>query len=334
VAEILTQKDLDALILSLTVDDSPGGGSGTEKASKPQHLVRVYDFRRPDKFSRDQIRTVEMLHENIARLTSTYLAAQMRSLVNVVVSSVDQLTFEEFIKLIPNPSHISTITLEPLKGSMFMVIETPIALVMVDRLFGGPGTVIQASRPLTEIEMAIMERLSKGILQQVRESWESLVPVDPKIDATGSNPSFIEGASSNEMTVVVKFDVRLGKALGAITLCIPFVTIEPILPKLSAKNWFTQARREMQQRAGDDMVQKRLGAVEVDVIARLGKADLPVEDILDLGVGDVIQLESRVMDEITVLVEDRVKYKATPGRSGTRLCFRINRVIREDEFNG
>jgi flagellar motor switch protein FliM len=333
VAEILTQKDLDALILSLTADEPLAAGVPEKGPKQKPHLVRVYDFRRPDKFSRDQIRTVEMLHDNIARLCSTYVAGQVRSLCTVTVSSVDQMTFEEFIKLIPNPSYISTVTLEPLKGRMFMVLDGVISLVIVDRLFGGPGLMSGPSRPLTEIEMAIMGRVANGILSQMKESWVSLVSIEPKLEETSSNPTFIDGGSSNEMTVVVRFDIKIGKAAGTITFCLPFIVMEPVLPRLSAKNWFTQARRE-QGGATDGAVSGRIQRIQVDMVAQLGKATLPVQEILDLEVGDVIELEQRVMDEITILVEDRRKFKATPGRSGQRLCFRINHVLREEDENG
>jgi flagellar motor switch protein FliM len=333
VAEILTQKDLDALLLSLTPDDD-SAASGHEKGAKQKpHLVRVYDFRRPDKFSRDQIRTVEMLHDNIARLCSTYVAGQVRSLCTITVSSVDQMTFEEFIKLIPNPSYIATVTLEPLKGRMFFVIDGLISLIVVDRLFGGPGQPSGASRPLTEIEMAIMGRLANGILSQMKESWASLVSIQPKLEETSSNPSFIDGGSSNEMTVVVRFDVKIGKASGTISFCLPFIVIEPVLPRLSAKNWFAQARREQGAGAGAATA-GRIQKIEVDMIAQLGKAMLSVQEVLDLEVGDVIQLEQRVIDEITILVEDKRKFRAIPGRSGQRLCFRVDRVLREEDENG
>ena len=215
-----------------------------------------------------------------------------------------------------------------------MVTDTTVSLVIVDRLFGGPGTVLGPARPLTEIEMAIMARVTNGLLAQVRESWASLMPVEPKLESTSSSPTFIESGSSNEMTVVVKFEVRIGKATGNITFCLPFIVIEPILPKLSAKNWFTQVRREAGP-ADDATRGSRVAGIEVDLVAQVGKARLPVSEILSLEVGDVIQLEQRVMDEIIVMVEGRPKFTATPGRSGKRLCFRINRVIREeDQGNG
>lgn len=332
--EILSQKDLEALILSLTAEENkPSDRARKIGSAHKRHLVRVYDFKRPDKFSRDQIRTVEMLHDNIARLASTFLSAQVRSMVSVVVASVDQMTFEEFIGLLPNPSYVATVSMDPLKGNMFMAIDIPVALAMVDRLFGGPGTAPGRVRPLTEIELTIVDKISKGLLSSVRESWASLVALELKIEQSTSNPTFIQNVPSNEMTVVVRFDVKMGKVTGALTFCLPFVSIEPILPKLSARNWFTVLRREA-ARTEELTVLERLGSVELELVAMLGKAELTVRDILRLEPGDVIQLESRVNDSIEVKVGGRSKFRAKPGRTGSRLCFKVMEVIKEDEANG
>lgn len=332
--EMLTQKDLDALILSLVADEPEPGAKRPDSVSQHhRRLVRVYDFKRPDKFSRDQIRTVEMLHENIGRQCSTYLAAQVRAMASCTVSSVDQMTFEEFTKLLPNPSFVATVNMEPLKGNMFIALDIAIALVMVDRLFGGPGVPVGSSRPLTEIETAIVERLTNGILSQVRECWGSLVAVDPKIEATTSNPSFIQNIGANEMSVVVRYDIKIGKTLGSLILCIPFVTMEPVLPKLSAKNWLTVLRQKTQG-ADTGAVMKRLVAVDLDLVASLGKTALTVREILDLEPGDVIRLDSRVTDEISVYVASRLKFLAIPGRVGKMLCFQVSRVLKEDDVRG
>ncbi len=336
-AEILSQQDLDALILSLTAEDKPQPSDQKKREARHSHhkrLVRVYDFRRPDKFSRDQIRTVEMLHETIARLGSTYLAAQVRSMVNIVLSSVDQMTFEEFVSSLDNPTYVATVTMEPLKGNMFVAVDLPIAFVMVDRLFGGSGATSQVSRPLTEIETAIIDRLTQGLLGTVREAWAFLVSIDPRIQSTASNPSFIQNAVANEMTIVVRYDVRVAKSLGAITLCIPFVSIEPILPKLSAKNWFTVLRSASSEKNEEDALAGRLQLVEANVIAQLGKAALTVRDVLSLEPGDIIQLESRVKDEMLVMVENCPKFAATPGRTGQRMSFRVTRQLKEEDVRG
>jgi len=328
--DILTQKDLDALIVSLMDKDRAQaagpveGGSGSKGG-----LVRVYDFKRPDKFSRDQIRTVEMLHENIARLCSTYLAAQVRSMATIAVASVDQMTFEEFTGILPNPGYIATIGMEPMKGSMFLSLDIPVALVMVDRLFGGPGLVRDVDRGLTEIEMAIVNKLMDGILSSVKEGWRSLAAVEPKLESVASNPSFVQNIAANEMTVVIRYDMRVGKALGYMTFCIPFMALEPVLPRLSARNWFG-APRQNPGKADTDVLLARLKSIEVSVSAELGRAWLRVRDILQIEPGDIIELESRVARPVRVMVENRPKFLATPGRSGKKLCVRIDSLIKED----
>jgi flagellar motor switch protein FliM len=330
VPEILTQKDLDALILSLLDSEKEQDAGSKERGSAPgRKPVRVYDFRRPDKFSRDQIRTVEMLHENIARLCSTYVAAQVRAMTTIAVSSVDAMTFEEFAALLPSPGYIATINMEPLKGQMFISLDIPVALVMVDRLFGGPGLVRDVGRGLTEIEVAIVNKLLDGILSSVREGWSVLAAVTPKLDSVAQNPSFLQNIAASEMTVVIKYDMKVGKALGSMTFCIPFMALEPVLPRLSARAWFGSPRHAPGKTEMETLL-SRLKAVDVSLSVELGHACLCMRDVLEMEPGDVIELESRATGPVKVLVEGRPKFLATPGRAGKRLCIRIESLIKED----
>ena len=328
--DMLTQKDLDALIVSLLDNERAQGKGGAEGGDGSKGgLVRVYDFRRPDKFSRDQIRTVEMLHDNIARLCSTYLAAQVRSMTTIAISSVDQMTFGEFTGLMANPGYIATVGMEPMKGSMFVSLDIAVALVMVDRMFGGPGLVRDMDRGLTEIEMAIVNKLMNGILSSVKEGWKALCAVEPRLESVASNPSFVQNIGSSESTVVIKFDMRVGKALGSMTFCIPFVALEPVLPRLSARTWFGALRQSLGKDSADALL-SRLKSIEVAVSAELGHAWLRMRDILQIEPGDVIELESKVAGPVKVMVEGRPKFLATPGRSGKRLCVRVDSLIKED----
>ncbi len=239
--EVLSQDEIDQLLTAISA-----GEIATEEVHQPtdQRKIKIYDFKRPDKFSKDQIRTVSIMHETFARLTTTSLSAQLRSLVHVHVASVDQLTYEEFIRSIPNPTTLAVINMDPLKGSAILEIDPAITFSIIDRLFGGPGGGGQV-HPRAHRHRAVGHggdhRADAG--QPARGVEHGHRPAAAPGAASRPTPSSRRSCRPSEMVVLVTLETKVGEVEGMMNLCIPYLTIEPIISKLSAQYWYSSVRR-------------------------------------------------------------------------------------------
>jgi flagellar motor switch protein FliM len=324
--EILSQDEIDALLTAI----STGEVDTTEyNANQDQRKVKIYDFRRPDKFSKDQIRTLQMMHETFARLTTTSLSAQLRALVSVHVASVDQLTYEEFVRSIPNPTTLAVINMDPLKGSGVLEIDPSITYTIIDKLFGGVGESTRITRELTDIEISVMEGIIVRILGNLREAWANVIDLRPRLGNIETNPQFALIVPHNEMVVLITLETKVGEVEGMINLCIPYMAIESIIPKLSAQYLFSSVRRDTTDEHAA-IVQSRLENIELSLKAELGEVEVTTQEILNLRIGDVIKLpNTKINSDINLRVGNRKKFKCTPGRVGNRLAVQIGETINE-----
>ena len=327
-AEVLSQDEIDQLLSAISA-----GEISTEEVHQPkdQRKIKIYDFKRPDKFSKDQIRTVSIMHETFARLTTTSLSAQLRSLVHVHVASVDQLTYEEFIRSIPNPTTLAVVDMDPLKGSAILEIDPAITFSIIDRLFGGQGEGAKFSRELTDIEQSVMEGIIVRVLGNLRESWSTVIDLRPRLGGIETNPQFAGIVPPSEMVVLVTLETKVGEVEGMMNLCIPYLTIEPIISKLSAQYWYSSVRRGTTTE-NLNILRDRLSTVSVTLSAEVGNMDIPVRDVLALRPGDIIRLDSvRVADPMPLKVGDRKKFQCRPGVLGNKLAVQIVKKLEEIE---
>jgi flagellar motor switch protein FliM len=325
-AEVLSQDEIDQLLSAISA-----GEISTEEIHQPrdQRKIKIYDFKRPDKFSKDQIRTVSIMHETFARLTTTSISAQLRSLVHVHVASVDQLTYEEFIRSIPNPTTLAIIDMDPLKGSAILEIDPAITFSIIDRLFGGQGEGAKFSRDLTDIEQAVMEGIIVRILGNLRESWSTVIDLRPRLGGIETNPQFAGIVPPSEMVVLVTLETKVGEVEGMMNLCIPYLTIEPIISKLSAQYWYSSVRRGTTPE-NLNILRERLATVAINVIAEIGNMDIRVRDVLALRQGDIIRLDSvRVSDPMLLKVGDRRKFTCRPGVLGNKMAVQVIRKLED-----
>lgn len=281
--------------------------------------VRAYDFRRPDRFSKEQLRALYMVHENVARAMGTVLSAFYRSLVQVAVRELRQVTYAEFIESVPAPGVVAVLALPPLDGRALLDLDPHLAFPLLDRMFGGPGEPLSQLRPLTDIEQIVIRRVLEALARELAVSWSQLAAVQAAVEAVEVNPRFLQLAAPNEVVLAVELSTQLGPHQGLIRLGLPFMLLEPVLPRLSFGQWFGAKR----QQARPETVEEHLRRVEVTVSACLGRARLRLRDLLELEVGDVIQLGRRRGEPVEVLVEGRPKFRADPGRVGERLALRI-----------
>ncbi len=318
--EVLSQEEIDQLLQAI----SSGDTEDTDfKPVNDTRKIKIYDFKRPDKFSKEQIRTVSIMHETFARLTTTSLSAQLRSLVHVHVASVDQLTYEEFIRSIPTPTTLAVINMDPLKGNAVLEIDPAITFSMIDRLFGGTGQGAKVSRDLTDIEQSVMEGIIVRILANMREAWTQVIDLRPRLGQIETNPQFAQIVPPSEMVVLVTLETKVGEEEGMMNFCIPYLTIEPIISKLSSQFWFSSVRRSSTTQYLGTLKEK-LSDVDMDVVAEIGTINMPIRDVLALKVGDVVRLSTvRVGDPLSLSVGNKKKFYCQPGVVGKKMAVQV-----------
>ncbi|MBB6481948.1 flagellar motor switch protein FliM [Spirochaeta isovalerica] len=330
--EVLSQDEIDQLLTAISTGDMDS--EDTQQVADRKN-IKIYDFKRPDKFSKEQIRTVSIMHETFARLTTTSLSAQLRSLVHVHVASVDQLTYEEFIRSIPSPTALAVINMDPLKGSAILEIDPAITFTIIDRLFGGTGEGSKVNRELSEIEQSVMESIIVRILGNMREAWSQVIDLRPRLGQIETNPQFAQIVPPTEMVVLVTLETKVEDVEGMMNFCIPYLTIEPIISKLSAQYWYSSVRRGATTE-NLNILRERLATIGVTMVAEVGSMNLPVRDVLSLTQGDIIRLQNtRVTDPMVLKIGNRPKFECRPGVVGSKVAVQITKKledVQQDDF--
>lgn len=324
--EVLSQDEIDQLLTAISTGDIE-----TEDVSQAadQRKIKIYDFKRPDKFSKEQIRTVSIMHETFARLTTTALSAQLRSMVHVHVASVDQLTYEEFIRSIPNPTTLGIINMDPLKGSAVLEIDPAVTFTIIDRLFGGKGEGVKVSRDLSDIEQSVMEGIIVRILGNLREAWSQVIDLRPRLGQIETNPQFAQIVPPTEMVVLVTLETKVGEVEGMMNFCIPYLTIEPIISKLSAQYMYSSVRSGATTE-NLNILRERISTIDVPVVAEVGSMNLTVREVLQLRAGDVIRLPNvSVGDSMVLKVGNREKFLCRPGIVRNKVAVQIVRKLED-----
>lgn len=325
-SEILSQSEIDALLSALQSGEVDVEAIKHDENNKK---IRVYDFKRPNKFSKDQLNTIEAIYDNFCRLLTTYLSATLRSRIITKVASVDQVTYEEFVRSIPNPTILNIFSMPPLEGKAILEINPVIGYSIIDRLFGGPGLSTIKGRPLTEIEKSVMERISERILSLFRESWGSLSVIDAILESIEINPQFSQIVSPLEMVVIVTINVQIGETEGFLNICIPCLMLEPISMKLNTRFWFTTTISRLSLEDRSQQVKNIIEKTYLPVSAVIGKNTISVREFLELQVGDVITLEQKKEKDIEVFVGTSKKFRAKPGLINEKIAMKITKVYEE-----
>lgn len=325
--EVLSQSEIDALLAALSAGEMSADELKKEEAEKK---VKVYDFKRALRFSKDQIRSLTRIHENFARLLTTFFSAQLRTYVQISVASADQLPYEEFIRSIPKMTILTIFEVPPLDGRVLLEVNPNIAYAMLDRVLGGRGMSLNKIENLTEIETKIMSNLFEKAFSNLGEAWESVADMEPMLTDFEVNPQFLQMVSPNETVVVISLNTQIGDISGMINICIPHVVLEPIIPKLSVHYWMQTQKKEREPEEVATL-QKRLKQTKVPMIAQLGTSTISVQEFLQLSVGDVIQLDQTVRDPLVIKVGDVPKFIGQPGKMNKRLAVQILDVIKGED---
>lgn len=321
-AEVLSQGEIDALLSAL----SSGEIEPDELPEEERQKVKPYDFRSPQKFSKDHIRTLELIHDNYARIISNYLSAQIRTNVKIEIQSVEQITYEEFIRSIPTPTILTIFKMNPLEGSILFETNPQFVFQIIDILLGGKAEENYKTREFTDIDKNIITQINKGLIDNLKLAWEDVLEIDTEIEGIETNPALNQTLAPKEPVALVTFSVELGGNSTFINICIPYLSIEKFLDKLVVQYWFQQNEEEVLTESRQKL-KNRLDVVDVSLGAVLGKSSLTVEDFLQLTIGDVIMLDNKYDNAIKILVENEESFYAKPGIIGKNRGVKILDII-------
>lgn len=328
VSEVLSQAEIEALLGSMAESDQSAGPTGegapTRGALRTATAFEIYDFRRPDKFSKDQLRTLQMLHETFARLAGTGLSAYLRSQTNIDLISLEQVPYEEYLRSI-NQSVFTVMSLPPLSGQAVLEIEFELVFTMIDRLLGGPGRTVPRT-VLTDIERPLVKQMIERLFLALKTAWEGVVIVNPGIEGMETSAQFVQIAPPTDIVVNMLFEVRIGQVRGAMSLCIPYLVLKPITAKLSAQKWFVNSSRKASGTSRRSLGY-HVGQSPVECSVRLGKVRLAVKDFLRLQQGDILRLDQKTDDDLMMLVSDTPKFEGKPALVGKKVVFNVTQPL-------
>lgn len=282
--------------------------------------VRRYDFRVPDKFPKDMLRQVHHLHEGMARTLTTSLSAQLRSAVRVEDAVAEQRTYQEFVAEASDPAILAVFTAQPLHGNALLEIDPVVAFPILDRLLGGTGEAAGPPRPVTEIELTVIQRVLNAALDQWRDAWAHVMPMQLRVLGVETNPLFAQLLGPNEIVLAVSLTCAVGRREGRLRFCFPQTMIEPLMQRLAARQWIVTAGQVPGTRATE--LRRELAGAPVPLAVEIGRARLPLGRVLSLAPGDLLPIGA-VSQPARVLVRGRPKFRGRVGISDGRLAVQV-----------
>ena len=325
-ADVLSQNEIDNLLKQLSSGELDV--EGIEET--PSVKVKEYDFSRPAKFSKEHLRTLEIIFEHFGRLLSSNLPAYFRKNVQVEVMNSEAVIYSEFSNALSNPVLLGIVNMSPLQGNIIMEIATNIGYAIIDRMLGGFGEPLDKMRDFSEIELSVLERIFNIIIDLLREPWKNVIEITPYLERIETNSQFAQILSPSEMIAVVTININIGGVEGLMNVCLPYITLEDIMDKLNTKYWFSTMQAKDEQ-SYSEFIETVINKALIPISAELGTSTIMVMDFINLQVGDIIKLNKKVEDELDVYVGNIVKFKALPGSSEKKYAVKVTEIIREEE---
>lgn len=333
-SDVLDQSEVDALLAAVDT-----GGAGQKESpptvfsgkGKSQLEVQVYDFKRPERVSKDQMRALEALHEGFGRNFGAAISGYLRTIIEVSVAHIEQLTYSEFIHSLPNPTCFNLLKAEQLDGQLCLEISPLIIYPIIDRLLGGSNAeLFIPQRPLTQIEQRLVQRITDRATHHLSEAWSNLTKVTFRVDDFESNPQLVQIVPPNETVVVVGFELKMGSRAGTMALCIPYNVIEPIMSMLATQNWFSYQRKGSQ----DDHLRRltqNVSNAPVEMRAFLAQTTIKLNDLLTLQEGDLITTEKECTQDVLIQIEGKKKFLAQIGQYRGKRAVRLTKILQQGE---
>lgn len=326
--DILSQNEIDDLLAQLIAGEI---NANELKTGKDEKKVKKHDFKRPSKFAKEHLRTLQIIQENYARLITNFLSGYLRTLVQIDVISMEALQFSEFTNSIANPAVLAIVNFSPLPGNIILDLSPTLAYALIERMLGGRGGgKIEKIRTFTEIEIAILMRTISQMLTYMREPWENVVELNPTLNTIETNAQFVQIINPTEMVALATFNVKIGEVEGFMNLCIPHMVLEPVMEKLSTKIWFSMIEKGTDEETKMS-IEKKVSETEVPVTAVLGRTYLTVSEFLELQPGDVLQLDTPVDGDIQVMVGSLHKFHGKPGVKNKKIAVKVTGIVRRED---
>lgn len=328
-SKILSQWEIDALLNSVGGEEAAPSGP-VHTATTEQRPVKLYDFRRPDKFSKDHIRAIQNVHETFARLTSSSLTSYLRAGTQVHLTSVEQVVYDEYIQQLASPTVVNLVEMQPLAGRIVVEMNMNISLAMLDRMMGGTGRAGARRGELTDIELALIRSLSSTVVGGLREAWSMAVDLQPVLADTVLSAEFVQAALPGDIAALLLLEVQTLGVSGMLSICIPHPVIEPIMDKLSTQLWLSSSRKAD---ALDDRqkLEHRMRDVQLPIAVELGGTSISVRELISLQEGDVIRLDRASEADLTILVGDQPRFLGRPGILSGNRAIQVTGAIRQPD---
>ncbi len=339
--DILSQAEVESLLSTMGGVAGPAASRASDDApdseradiGRPREKVTPYDFKRPERVGKEQMRALQTMHEGFGRNFGAALSSLLRNIVEVKLTSVDQLTYSEFVFSLENPTCFNLINAPPLEGQLILDINPSLLFPIIDRMLGGGTTAATAARrPLTEIELRLVARITDLFLTEMRSAWMNVIELDLAVDRVESNPQLVQIVPPNEVVVLVSFELSIGAVRGMMNLCLPFNTIERIGAKLSANSWVTYGKKPASAEALQQLG-NRIGGAAVEMVVELASTQISTRDLIGLRVGDIIDTEKDCRAPLLVVVEGRPKFEASPGAFKGRKAICITQPYEKQNVN-
>jgi flagellar motor switch protein FliM len=327
-SKTLSQWEIDALLNSIGSDDSTTGGGGAVGVlpSIPERTIKLYDFRRPDRFSKEHIRAIQNIHETFARVTASSLSSYLRSATTVSLSSIEQVVYDEYIHQLANPTLVNLVELQPLAGRILVEMNMNLGLAMLDRMMGGAGQVTAGRNELTDIEMALLRSLGATISAGLKDGWTAVADLQPVLVETVLNADMVQAALPGDIAVLLLFEVRTLGLSGTISICVPHPVIEPLMDRLNTQAWFSSSSHK--SGSDDDLarISDGIRGAQLPITVELGSTSITVGELLDIRAGDVIRLDRGVDGELPILAGKRARFVGRPGILGGNRAIQVTGV--------
>lgn len=324
--DVLSQKEIDDLLKAF----STGELDADEFKETKDVVVKNYDFSRPSKFSKEHLRTLEIIFEHFGRLLSTHFPAYIRVNAQIEVVNSEAIVYAEFTNALSNPVLLGMVDFSPLDGNVIIELSDTIGFAIVDRMLGGPGLPMDKTRNFTEIELVILERIFTMITNQLAEPWANVVELEPRFSRIETNSQFAQVISPNEMVALITMSIKIGSVEGMMNVCIPYTVVEPVIERLNTKYWYS-TMEEHGDESYKGFVEAAIAKARIPLKVLLGKSVISVNDYINLTKGDTIILDKKVSDELDVYVGNIFKFTGMPGESSDAYAIKISSVIREGE---
>jgi len=325
-SKTLSQWEIDALLNSIGSEDAGAGGSAAAAAAVADRNVKLYDFRRPDKFSKEHIRAIQNIHETFARVTASSLSSYLRSSTQVTLSSIEQVVYDEYIHQLSNPTLVNLVELQPLAGRIVVEMNMNIGLAMLDRMMGGTGQVTIRRSELTDIEMALLRSLGATISAGLRDGWTAVADLQPVLVETVLNADLVQAALPGDIAALLLFEIHTLGMSGTISICVPHPVIEPLMDRLNTQAWFSSSSRKHGAENDRNKLAETIRDARLPITVELGTTTVTVGELLDIREDDVIRLDRSQEAELPIRAGKRARFVGRPGTLGGNRAVQVTGI--------